>query len=307
MGITLPLVLGHRGACGYRPENTLESFELAIAQGADGVECDLVPTKDGELIIRHENWLDGTTNIAQLAEFQGRSRTGYSDGVTETGWFSEDFTLAELENVRAIERLPQLRPGSAKFDGQFKIPTIDELLASSFLDGKTLVIEIKHGMHFTEKGIDVAAILARKLERSDWKRRSINLIIESFDAQMLKLLRQSCGDDKPYVFLTELERLPTGVHELTDDYLVEIAKSFDGLSVDFPLVLDMDSEGCRTIAKPAIERAKQLGLALYGWTLKAEDATNSVDDYFAKISQAGLDGIFVDQPDLLREIVDGTA
>lgn len=301
-----PLVLGHRGACGYRPENTLESFELAIAQGADGVECDLVPTRDGELIIRHENWLNGTTDIEDHPEFRSRARTGYSDGLTETGFFSEDFDLSELEGVRALERLPETRPGSAKFDGEFKIPTIDQLLEAPFMDGKTLVIEVKHGMHFTEQGMDIAGILASKVDESNWKQRGIKLVIESFDHQMLLLLKSALGPDKKYVFLTEQVRLPNK-QSLTKDYLELLAKDFDGVSVDLPLFLDLDDKGTHTIPNQAIELAKQAGLEIYGWTLKAEDATDSVDEYFAKVALSGLDGIFVDQPDLLRSIVDGTA
>lgn len=301
-----PLVLGHRGACGYRPENTIESFELAIAQGADGIECDLVPTKDGELIIRHENWLNGTTDIATRSEFSNLARTGYSDGLTETGWFSEDFLLAELSSVRAIERVPELRPGSAKFDGQFKIPVIDQLLASEFMDNKTLVIEIKHGMHFTKAGIDVAGILAGKLEASNWKDRGIKLVIESFDREMMRLLSKACGPDKKYVFLTEEARLPEGSTGLTKEYLADLAAEFDGVSLDLPLLLDEDETGCFTVSNGSIELARSLGLEVYGWTLRAEDATRSLDEYFAKVAHAGLDGIFVDQPDLLRNIVDGS-
>lgn len=300
------MVLGHRGACGYRPENTIEAFELAIAQGADGVECDLVPTKDGELILRHENWLNGTTDIATRKEFTARARTGYSDGLTETGWFSEDFDLAELAEVRAVERIPEIRPGSAKFDGQFKIPTIDQLLASEFMDNKTLVIEIKHGMYFTRNGIDVAGILAEKLASSNWKERGIKLVIESFDMEMMRLLSKACGPDKKYVFLTEEARLPEGTGSLTKEYLALLAKEFDGISLDLPLLLDEDETGCFTVSNGSIELAHSLGLEVYGWTLRAEDATRSVDEYFARVALAGLDGIFVDQPDLLRNIVDGS-
>ena len=302
-----PLVLGHRGACGYRPENTLESFELAILQGADGVECDLVPTRDGELIIRHENWLNGTTDIEEHPEFADRERAGYSDGITENGFFSEDFDLKELEPVRALERLPETRPGSALFDGQFKIPTIDQLLAAPFMDGKTLVIEVKHGMHFTRKGMDIAGILAKKLAAADWQKRGIKLVIESFDHQMMLLLKKACGEDKKYVFLTEQVRLPDGATKLTKDYLAELAKDFDGVSLDLPLLLDLDESGTHTVPNGSIELARSAGLEIYAWTLKAEDATESVDEYFAKVALAGLDGIFVDQPDLLRSIVDGTA
>lgn len=302
-----PLVLGHRGASGYRPENTLEAFELAIAQGADGVECDLVPTKDGELILRHENWLNGTTNIAGIPEFLERERAGYSDGITENGFFSEDFDLWELAAVQAIERLPDIRPGSAKFDGQFKIPTIDELLAASFMDGKTLVIEVKHGMHFTRKGMDIAGTLSRKLDESNWKDRGIEVVLESFDYEMMSLLKQSCGSDKKYVFLTEKARLPNGETGLTRRYLEQITNDFDGVSLDFALLFDEDELGNYTVSNGSIELAKEVGLDVFGWTLKAEDATQSVDDYFAKVALAGLDAIFVDQPDLLRSIVDGTA
>lgn len=302
-----PLVLGHRGASGYRPENTLEAFELAIAQGADGVECDLVPTKDGELILRHENWLNGTTNIAGIPEFLERERAGYSDGITENGFFSEDFDLWELAAVQAIERLPDIRPGSAKFDGQFKIPTIDELLAASFMDGKTLVIEVKHGMHFTRKGMDIAGTLSRKLDESNWKDRGIEVVLESFDYEMMSLLKQSCGSDKKYVFLTEKARLPNGETSLTRRYLEQITNDFDGVSLDFALLFDEDELGNYTVSNGSIELAKEVGLDVFGWTLKAEDATQSVDDYFAKVALAGLDAIFVDQPDLLRSIVDGTA
>lgn len=302
-----PLVFGHRGASGYRPENTMEAFELAIVQGADGVECDLVPTKDGELIIRHENWLNGTTDIESHSEFADRSRAGYSDGITENGFFSEDFDLQELAGIRAIERLPDVRPGSAKFDGEFKIPTIDELLAAPFMDQKTLVIEVKHGMHFTRKGMDIAGILSKKLQQSDWKARGIKLIIESFDYEMLLLLKAACGEDKRYVFLTEQVRLPDNQDRLTADYLEKIAGDFDGVSLDLPLLLEQDETGTHTISNGSIELAKAAGLEVYAWTLKAEDATTSVDEYFAKVALTGLDGIFVDQPDLLRSIVDGTA
>jgi glycerophosphoryl diester phosphodiesterase len=302
-----PLVFGHRGASGYRPENTIEAFELAIAQGADGVECDLVPTKDGELIIRHENWLNGTTNVASMSRFQGTESTGYSDGLTETGWFSENYNLEELSELRAIERLPDIRPGSAKFDGQFLIPTIDDLLACSFMNEKTLVIEIKHGMHFMENGINVASILADKLDSSDWKERNIQIVIETFDEQVLEHLKAACGTDKKYVFLTELDRLPRGETRMSRQYVESLAARFDGISVDLALALDLDATGNHTIDNGLIDEAKAAGLMIYGWTLRAEDAKASVDEYFGKVAETGLQGIFVDQPDLLRQIVDGLA
>lgn len=302
-----PQVFGHRGASGYRPENTIKAFELAIQQGSDGVECDLVPTKDGELIIRHENLLNGTTNIASLPKFAGMQSTGYSDGLTETGWFSEDYNLEELASLRAIERVPEIRPGSAKFDGQFLVPTIDDLLAATFMDGKTLVIEVKHGRYFADNGINMATILASKLDNSDWKERQIKVVIETFDEQMLEQLKAACGPDKKYVFLTEIDRLPRGATRMTGEYLQSLAERFDGISVDLALALDLDASGNHTIDNGLIDEAKAAGLMIFGWTLRAEDAKASVDEYFGKVAESGFEGIFVDQPDLLRQIVDGLA
>ena len=132
-------VFGHRGASAYRPENTLEAFELAFQQGADAIECDLVPTKDGELIIRHDNYLSTTTDVASRPEFAHLQREGVV-GWQETrpDWFCEDFTLAEIKQLRATERLPEERPGSAKFDGKFEIATLNELLTAEFSAGKHL-------------------------------------------------------------------------------------------------------------------------------------------------------------------------
>ena len=175
------------------------------------------------------------------------------------------------------------------------------------MDGKILVIEVKHGMHFTKRGMDIAGILSQKLDASNWKSRGIKIVIESFDHEMLLLLKKACGPDKSYVFLTEQVRLPDNATRLSKTYLEHLAKDFDGVSLDLPLLLELDEMGTHTVSNGSIELARAAGLEVYGWTLKAEDATQSVDEYFAKVALVGLDGIFVDQPDLLRSIVDGTA
>jgi glycerophosphoryl diester phosphodiesterase len=123
-----PLVIAHRGASAYRPEHTLSGYRLAIGMGADYIEPDLVSTKDGKLVARHENEISGTTDIAQHPEFADRRRTKVIDGTPITGWFTEDFTLAELKTLRARERLPQLRPANTAFDGRFEIPTLQEVI-----------------------------------------------------------------------------------------------------------------------------------------------------------------------------------
>src|SRR5688500_17705578 len=123
------IVIAHRGASGERPEHTLAAYELAIAQGADFIEPDLVPTRDGVLVARHENEISGTTDDADRAEFAGRKATKAIDGQQVTGWFTEDFTLAELKTLRAKERLPKLRPDNTAYDGKFEIPTLAEVIA----------------------------------------------------------------------------------------------------------------------------------------------------------------------------------
>jgi glycerophosphoryl diester phosphodiesterase len=280
-------VFGHRGASAYRPENTLEAFELAFDQGADAIECDLVPTKDGELIIRHDNYLSTTTDVASRPEFAHLQREGMV-GWQETrpDWFCEDFTLAELKQLRATERLPEERPGSAKFDGQFQLATLDELLAADFVAGKHLILEVKHGAYFAGKGFPVSAILGRKLREIDWRARGITLTLESFDFKVLQQMQKVCGDIGDYVFLVDTWGQPM---------FDETAKIFDGISFNAVLVFGSDW----------VEQAKARGLKVFIWTARAEDAEESTDEYFAKFVLSGADGVFADHPDLLREVADG--
>jgi glycerophosphoryl diester phosphodiesterase len=280
-------VFGHRGASAYRPENTLEAFELAFTQGADAIECDLVPTKDGQLIIRHDNYLSTTTDVASRPEFSHLQREGMV-GWQETrpDWFCEDFTLAELKQLRATERLPEERPGSAKFDGQFQLATLDELLTAEFTAGKHLILEVKHGAYFASRGLPVSAILGRKLREIDWRARGISLTLESFDFKVLEQMKKVCGDIGDYVFLVDTWGQPM---------FDETAKIFDGISFNAVLVFGSDW----------IEQAKARGLKVFIWTARAEDAEQSTDEYFSKFVLSGADGVFADHPDLLREVADG--
>jgi len=151
------IVIGHRGASGYRPEHTLESYRLAIRQGADFIEPDLVATKDGVLVARHENEISGTTDVADHPEFAGRKATKTIDGVTLTGWFTEDFTLAELKTLRAKERIPDVRPGNTRYDGLFEVPTFAEVIQLARREsrgGRKIGIypETKHPTYFAREG-----------------------------------------------------------------------------------------------------------------------------------------------------------
>lgn len=275
-------VFGHRGASGYRPENTLEAFALAFEQGADAIECDLLPTVDGELIIRHDNYLSTTTDVASRPEFAHLKRVGVVGWQQEReDWFCEDFTLEQLKSLRAIERLPELRSGSAKFDGEFAIPTVDDLLQADFAAGKHLILEVKHGDHFAARGIPVAAILARKLNEIDWRSRGITLTLEAFQFKVLEQLQRVCGPVGDYVYLVDTWSDPA--------LNATAAEVFDGISFNAELVWGTD----------VIELAHARGLKVFIWTARAEEAENTIDEYYAKFILSGADGIFADQPDLL--------
>jgi glycerophosphoryl diester phosphodiesterase len=285
-----PLVIAHRGACGYRPENTLESFELGIMQGADGLEFDLVTTSDEQLVIRHENALSETTDIASKPEFSNLKRTGQVDEVILTDWFSEDLSLEQIKCLRAIERIPEVRPGSAKYDGQFQVPTFGELLEAPFIAGKTLVVEIKQGTHLQVLTESVASLVTRAIASSTAVSRGVKLIIESFSYELLlqaKAELVSAGVEAKY-FLAIDEAVPDS------DWLIGLAKEVQGLSISTHLLFSEASW---------VETAHANGLEVWVFTARAERAENSIDEYYEKFIVSGVDGIFADQPDLLRRVL----
>lgn len=306
---TAPLVFGHRGSCGYRPENTLEAFELAFAQGVVAIECDLVPSKDGQLIIRHESSLSLTTDVASRGEFADRLRERSFRFGVRTDWFTDDFTLDELRTLKAKERLPIQRPGSAKFDGLFNLASLTDLLESPLADGKWLILEVKHAAHFAQLGLDPVPMLAAALKASDWASRGIRLTLETFDFDVLQKMKEACGPVAKYVFLTEPARLPAGQANLSEEFLAQLAENFDGIGVELGLLLEPADEAnpMAQFGAPTdlVSRAHALGLTVYGWTARVEDAKYSVEEYYSAIIETGVDGIFADQPDLLRAVVTG--
>ncbi|MFV2099749.1 glycerophosphodiester phosphodiesterase family protein [Micromonospora sp. LOL_024] len=173
-----PVVIGHRGASGYRPEHTLEAYRLAIRMGADYIEPDLVATADGVLVARHENEISGTTDVATRAEFADRAATKTIDGVQVTGWFTEDFTLAELRTLRAKERLPRVRVANTAFDGQFQVPTFQEVIDLARAEGKArgrtigVYPETKHSTYFASIGLPLEEPLVEVLRRAGWTKPS---------------------------------------------------------------------------------------------------------------------------------------
>lgn len=320
-----PLVIGHRGAPGYRPEHTRSSYELAIALGADAVEPDIVATRDGVLVLRHENEISGTTDVADRAEFAGRRTTKRIDGVTLHGWFTEDFTWAELSTLRARERIPQLRQSSSTFDGTEPILRLTDLL--SLLDEATartgrrigIVAEIKHATYFRSIGLPLEERVAAELSAWDAGER---ITVECFEQSALTAVREA-GVPGRMVYLLEARgsapdlrarfgrrALPYAA-QLTDAGLARLAREVDGVSVDKALLLADAGHGAAR-ATDLVRRAHDRGLTVFTWTLRPENrflhpahrVGRSPRDWgdwrreFDLVAGTGVDGVFVDHTDL---------
>lgn len=276
-----PIVIAHRGASGERPEHTRAAYELAIDQGADFIEPDLVMTRDGYLVVRHENEIGETTDVADHPDFAARRTTRDVDGVPVTGWFTEDFTLAELKTLRARERLPALRPASAAFDGQEPILTFDEVLAiardSSARTGRVIGVapELKHPSHFAALGQPMEEAFVAALERHGLTGAEAPILIQCFevgtlerlkariDAPLLQLMQADGGPaDRPDVTYAEMEA-PQG--------LAEIARYADAVGVQDLMVMPRDDAGRALEASPLTDNAHAAGLKVAVWTLRAEN------------------------------------
>ena len=326
-----PIVIAHRGASGYRPEHTLESYRLAMDLGADFIEPDLVSTKDGVLVCRHENEIGGTTDVTQKPEFLERRTTKEIDGVPVTGWFTEDFTLAELRTLRAEERLPELRPDAAHFDGHFHIPTLDEVIdlarTESAARGRTIGIypETKHPTYFQSIGLPLEPPLLAALRRAGWTDAAAPVFIQSFETENLRLLRGMTGVrliqlmeavGQPYD-LTRAGDARTYADLGTPAGLAEIATSADGIGPNGTLVIPRDAEGRLAAPSPLVADAHAAGLAVHPWTFRRENvflpadfqAGDPTDPDFPRVPgdlrgeilaflAAGVDGVFADFPDI---------
>ncbi|MFM7706496.1 MAG: glycerophosphodiester phosphodiesterase family protein, partial [Gammaproteobacteria bacterium] len=191
-----PLVIAHRGASGHRPEHTLESYRLAIEMGADFIEPDLVSTRDGHLVARHEPDITQTTDVAQRPQFADRRRSATIDGVAHTGWFTVDFTLDELRTLRAVQPRPYR---SKEFDGMFKVPTLQEIIAlakaGTAATGRTIGIypETKHPTWHCEQGLPLERALLAALDAAGWTTREAPVFIQCFESGNLRWLRKRTG------------------------------------------------------------------------------------------------------------------
>jgi glycerophosphoryl diester phosphodiesterase len=294
-----PLVIGHRGASGHRPEHTMESYRLAVEMGADFIEPDLVSTKDGVLIARHENEIGGTTDAAD--RFPDRKRTKTVDGESTTGWFSEDFTLAEIKTLRARERLPFR---SHAYDGQFQVPTFDEVLdlAQSLARtaGRSIGVypETKHPTYFRRIGLPLEGALLASLDKHGWNRRDAPVFIQSFEKGNLQELRK-----KTRVRLVQLVDLRLSV-PLDDPGLKAMAQYADVLGVIKTLVIPANEDGTLKEPTDLVARAHAAGLLVHVWTLRADKEFLSpsyhgrAEAEFEQFRALGVDGIFTDFPDV---------
>ncbi|MFE0499476.1 glycerophosphodiester phosphodiesterase family protein [Lysobacter soli] len=263
------IVVGHRGASGYRPEHTLESYRLAIRQGADFIEPDLVATKDGVLVARHENEISGTTNVASHPEFANRRTTKTIDGVSMTGWFTEDFTLAELKTLRAKERIPAIRPGNTRFDGLYPIPTLAEVIAlvkRESRNGRRIGIypETKHPTYFAREG--------RRLDGTP--------IHTSLGAKLVETLVAEGFTDPRRIYVQSFEF----------ENLIELKKSLmPAAGIDLPLVQLYDDFHGATPYDVTYNLAHGAHLAsVYGGLVQAAGGIDANTRYGAFTTEAAL-------------------
>jgi glycerophosphoryl diester phosphodiesterase len=317
------LVVGHRGASGYRPEHTLAAYELAARLGADYIEPDLVITKDRVLVARHEPEIGGTTDVASRPEFAARRRTVVLDGVPVTGWFTHDFTLAELKTLRAVERIPQTRPHNTLYDGLFAVPTLQEVLDLRARLSRELGREIgvfpetKHPTYFRALGLDLETPLVRTLRRNGLDRPGAKVFVQSFESVNLRALRRDHRLRVPLIFLTAASGGPFGDPRSYADYLTpaglrELSGYTDGLGPEKSQVIARDADG--TLGEPTglVGRAHAAGLQVIPYTFRAENQFLPADyrvgtdaaaygraiDEQVEFLRAGVDGFFTDQPDI---------
>ncbi|MFF4089468.1 glycerophosphodiester phosphodiesterase [Streptomyces nigra] len=322
-----PTIIGHRGASGYRPEHTLGSYQLALDMGADIVEAgDLVPTRDGHLVCRHEPEIGGTTDVASRPEFAGRRRTKSLDGVATTGWFTEDFTLAELKTLRATERIPANRPHNTLYDGRWEIPTFEEVLR--WQDEQTrkrgeqvwIYPELKHPTYFREQGLGLEERVAKVLRRHRKDRRDSPVILQSFEPTSVQRMNRLV-DNPLVVLLSGANTRPwdfetTGDPRTTADLITpaglrEIASYAQGIGPTLDLVIPKDAAGRLTEPTTLVRDAHKVGLLLHPYTMRNEnpflpadfrkgtdpDAYGDVFGAYRTYFATGIDGVFTDNPD----------
>ncbi|MGH3702324.1 MAG: glycerophosphodiester phosphodiesterase [Pseudonocardiaceae bacterium] len=321
------IVIGHQGAAGYRPEHTLASYELAARLGADFLEPDLVATKDGVLVCRHEPEIGGTTDVASHVRFASRKTIKKLDGVDVTGWFTEDFTLAELKTLRAVERLPQIRQHNTLFNGRYQIPTFQELLdlrarlSEELRRNVGVYPETKHPTFFQQAGLPLEPRLLEILRRNRLNQSDAPVFVQSFEVTNLKQLREAglrtksvqllAASGAPYDTMAAGSG-PTYADLSTPGGLRGIARYAQGIGPDKLQVIPRKTDGTLGSPTALVTDAHHAGLVVHPYTFRAENTFLPVDyqtsalpaDYGRAIDEqvsylrAGLDGLFTDQADI---------
>ena len=325
------IIIGHRGAAGYRPEHTLASYELAARMGADYVEPDLVSTKDHVLVARHEPNITDTTNVADHPEFAARKTTKTIDGAEQTGWFTDDFTLAELKTLRAKERLPLVRQRNTLYDGRYEVPTFQEVidlvkrLSRELHRDIGIYPETKHPTYFRDEGLPLEEPLVQTLNRNGLNRRGAKVFVQSFEISNLKALDKVLR--VPLVQLLDAPELkPADVAKAggsttygdlaTAAGLKGIAEYADGVGPWKVYIVPVDASGRSQQPTSFVDDAHAAGLVVHPYTFRNENQflpaelrkgdpadpnfPNLYGDAFAEdemFFKLGVDGIFTDNPD----------
>jgi glycerophosphoryl diester phosphodiesterase len=330
-----PIVIGHRGASGYRPEHTLAAYRLAVRLGADYIEPDLAITKDGVLVARHEPEISTTTDVATRPEFADRQTSKVIDGTTFTGWFTEDFTLAELKTLRAKERIPELRPGNAAaYDGLYEVPTLQEVLdlreRLSRKYGREIGVypETKHPTYFRSIGLPLEEPLIRALRSNGLDRRRAPVFVQSFEVGNLMMLDRVLAvplvqlfaerTRQPYDFVVAGD--PRTYADLaTPAGLRFVARHADGAGPSKDYIVPRDANGYSQAPTSFVDDAHRAGLLVHPYTFRAENnflprelrsstILTQHGDLEAEVRQffdLGVDGVFVDHPDYAVDARDG--
>ncbi|MBL8556837.1 MAG: glycerophosphodiester phosphodiesterase [Phenylobacterium sp.] len=309
-----PLVIAHRGASGERPEHTLMGYTLAIDEGADFIEPDLVSTKDGHLVVRHENEIAGTTDVASRPEFASRKAEKTIDGEKVSGWFTEDFTLAELKTLRARERLPGLRPGSARFDGLYAIPTFQEVIDLAKADSKRVgrqigvYPEMKHPAYFAGLGLPLEGRVLDALRKNGLNTRTAPVFVQCFEVEPLKTFGRLGGRARRVMLVSQG---PAPVDVKSAAGVKAIAAFAEGLGPEWPLVIP-PLDGGLGAPTALVRDAHAAGLQVHPWTVRAENVFlppklrrganpadhGDVEAVFKALYASGVDGVFSDFPGL---------
>jgi glycerophosphoryl diester phosphodiesterase len=329
-----PTVVAHRGASALLPEHTLAAYQRAIDDGADIIEPDLVSTRDGVLIARHENDISGTSDVADHPAFAKRKTTRMIDGVALTGWFTEDFTLAEIKTLRAKERIPANRPANAAYDGKFEIPTFDEVIAlaqqQSVKTGRVIGLypETKHPTYFKSIGLPLEQRLVDQLAANGYRGKDAPVFIQSFEVANLKQLRTmtkirlvqllGSAQDAPYDF-TVAGSDRTFADLITPKGLREVASYADVVSPYKEIIIARNADNELSAPTTFVADAHAAGLTVHAWTFRPEnpflppslrapgaDSPSGRGDLVSEITaylNAGLDGFFTDDPAVGRAAV----